>query len=62
MKDFRLWDVARDAAELDADITGTETGLNVYFPLDKVSGVKFSDKTGNYQGDMRGISWNTVED
>ena len=62
MKDFRLWDVARDAADLDADIDGTETGLNVYFPLDKVNGVKFSDKTGNYQGDMRGISWNTVED
>jgi len=62
MKDFRLWDVARDAEDLDADIDGTETGLNVYFPLDKVNGVKFSDKTGNYQGDMRGISWNTVED
>ncbi|BAX82705.1 LamG domain-containing protein [Labilibaculum antarcticum] len=62
MKDFRLWDVARDAADLDADIDGTETGLNVYFPLDRVSGVKFADKTGNYKGDMRGISWNVIED
>lgn len=61
MKDFRLWDVARDAADLDADIDGTESGLNVYFPLDRVAGVKFSDKTGTYQGDMRGISWNVVE-
>ncbi len=62
MKDFRLWDVARNAADLDATIDGTETGLNVYFPLDRVSGVKFEDKTGNYQGDMRGISWNVITD
>lgn len=62
MKDFRLWDVIRDVADLDADIDGTETGLNVYFPLDRVGGVKFADKTGNYQGDMRGISWNVIED
>lgn len=62
MKDFRLWDVARDAADLDADIDGTETGLNVYFPLDRIGGVKFADKTGNYKGDMRGISWNVIED
>ncbi|MBI9057263.1 MAG: hypothetical protein JEZ01_05785 [Labilibaculum sp.] len=62
MKDFRLWDVARDAADLDAVIDGTEAGLNVYFPLDRVKGVKFSDETGTYQGDMRGISWNVVED
>ncbi|PKQ69470.1 hypothetical protein BZG01_00635 [Labilibaculum manganireducens] len=62
MKDFRLWDVARDVADLDADIDGTETGLNVYFPLNRVRGVKFADKTGNYQGDMRGISWNVIED
>jgi len=58
MKDFRLWDVARDAADLDADIDGTETGLNAYFPLDKVAGVKFKDVTGNYDGEMRGIKWN----
>ncbi|MBS2210745.1 hypothetical protein KEM09_05005 [Carboxylicivirga mesophila] len=58
IKDFRLWDVARDAADLDAEITGTEPGLNAYFPLDKVAGVKFEDVTGNYKGEMRGISWN----
>ena len=58
MKDFRLWDVARDAADLDAAIDGTEAGLNVYFSLDKVAGVKFNDVTGNYKGEMRGISWN----
>ena len=58
MKDFRLWDVIRDTADLDATIDGTETGLNVYFPLDRVKGIKFQDETGTYQGDMRGISWN----
>lgn len=58
IKDFRRWDVARDVADLNADIDGTETGLNVYFPLDKVGGVKFNDVTGNYQGEMRGIQWN----
>lgn len=58
IKDFRLWDVAREAADLDAEITGTENGLNVYLPLDRVSGVKFSDKTGNYAAEMRGIEWN----
>ena len=64
MKDFRLWDIVRTPSELDADITGDEAGLNAYFPLDRVKGVKFSDETGNYMGDMRGISWNpvTVED
>lgn len=58
IKDFRLWDVARAAADLNAEIDGTETGLNAYFPLDKVAGVKFADVTGNYQGEMRGIVWN----
>lgn len=58
MKDFRLWDVSRDAADLDAEISGTEEGLHVYLPLDKVSGVKFNDVTGNYQAEMRGIEWN----
>lgn len=58
IKDFRMWDVARDAADLDGSIDGTETGLKIYFPLDKVAGVKFSDVTGNFTGEMRGIDWN----
>jgi hypothetical protein len=58
MKDFRLWDIARDAADLDAEVEGTESGLTVYLPLDKVAGVKFSDKTGNYKAQMKGIEWN----
>lgn len=58
MKDFRLWDVARNASELDAEITGTEDGLHVYLPLDRVAGVKFNDVTGNHSAEMRGIEWN----
>ncbi len=61
IRDFRLWDVVRSEADLDAAITGTENGLRIYFPLDKVSGVKFKDATGNFSGEMRGIKWNTVE-
>ncbi|WP_372640162.1 LamG-like jellyroll fold domain-containing protein [Ancylomarina sp.] len=58
IKDFRRWDVARAAADLNSDIDGTETGLNAYFPLDQVAGIKFKDATGNYDGEMRGIKWN----
>ena len=58
MKDFRLWDVARSEVDLDAPIDGTETGLHIYFPLDKVNGVQFSDVTGSSLGEMRGIEWN----
>ncbi|MDV7139736.1 LamG-like jellyroll fold domain-containing protein [Maribacter sp. TH_r10] len=58
IKDFRLWDVARSQGELDAEISGNETGLHIYFPLDKVNGVKFVDETGNYSAEMRGIEWN----
>jgi len=57
IKDFRLWDIARDASELNSEIDGTENGLHVYFPLDKVAGVKFKDVTGNFEGEMRGIKW-----
>jgi hypothetical protein len=58
IKDFRRWDVARATADLNTDIDGTETGLNAYFPLDQVAGIKFKDATGNYEGEMRGIKWN----
>ncbi len=45
--DVRIWDVARTAAEIDADrcvlLTGTEPGLVAYLPLD----TDFIDLTGN---------------
>ncbi|RZT91865.1 concanavalin A-like lectin/glucanase superfamily protein [Ancylomarina subtilis] len=58
IKDFRMWDVAKAAADLNADIDGTEDGLQVYFPLEKVAGVKFKDVTGNYEGELKGVKWN----
>ena len=58
IKDFRLWDEARDVFELGADISGDETNLKMYFPLDRVKGFMFKDETGNFDGEMRGISWN----
>jgi len=61
IKDFRIWDVARATEDLNVDIDGTEAGLELYFPLDKVGGVKFKDATGNYDGEMRGIKWNKVD-
>jgi len=59
MEDFRIWDAALTPAEFEADITGSETNLQVYFPMDRVKGVKFSDETGNYTGELRGVVWNT---
>ncbi|MBD1259274.1 DUF4972 domain-containing protein [Maribacter polysiphoniae] len=58
IKDFRLWDVARSQGDLNSEISGSEAGLHIYFPLDRVNGVKFTDETGNYSGEMRGIKWN----
>jgi hypothetical protein len=55
IKDFRIWDEVR--TELNADITGSEANLQVYFPLDRVAGLLFSDVTGKYKAEMRGIEW-----
>ena len=61
VKDIRYWDTARTAAELDADITGAEAGLRMYFPLDRVAGVSVTDETGVYTGTLKGgVFWNTV--
>ncbi|GAA4964259.1 hypothetical protein GCM10023315_11330 [Algibacter aquimarinus] len=58
IKDFRIWDEVRSVGQFDTDIDGSETNLQVYFPLDKVKGIKFADETGNYAGEMRGVIWN----
>ncbi|RED47519.1 concanavalin A-like lectin/glucanase superfamily protein [Seonamhaeicola aphaedonensis] len=58
IKDFRIWDEARSVGQLNADITGSEPNLQIYFPLDRVKGLQFSDETGDYSGEMRGIVWN----
>lgn len=58
IRDFRIWDEVRTVGQFDADIDGTETNLRMYFPLDRVKGVQFSDETGNFNGEMRGVIWN----
>lgn len=58
IKDFRRWDEVRSVSQLDVDIDGSEPNLRTYFPLDRVKGIQFSDETGNYTGEMRGIIWN----
>lgn len=58
IKDFRIWDEVRSVGQLNASITGTESNLRIYFPLNRVNGIKFKDATGDYNGEMRGIEWN----
>lgn len=59
VKDIRYWDTARSAGELDADIAGTEAGLRMYFPLDRVAGLQVMDVTGVYTGTLKGgVNWN----
>lgn len=58
IKDFRVWDEVRTVGQFDADIDGTESNLQIYFPLDRVKGIQFKDETGDYAGELRGVIWN----
>jgi len=58
IKNFRLWNSVKASNELNASISGTESNLEIYLPLNRVAGVSFTDKTGNYKAEMRGIKWN----
>ncbi len=62
VKDFRVWNVALDASEINQDIMGTEADLEMWFPLDKVAGVFFNAAKGDYQGEIRGAEWNVITD
>jgi len=57
-KDFRIWNSVRTPEQLNMEIDGTESGLQVYFPLNRVKGLKFKDVTGNYNAEMLGVIWN----
>ncbi len=60
LKNLRYWDVARSPGELNADIIGDEADLRMYFPLDRVSGVRFMDATGVYTTNLwNNVKWNT---
>jgi hypothetical protein len=63
IKDFRIWDSARTPDQLNAEINGDEPNLITYFPLDRVRGIFFTDDTdsGEFNGEMRGIQWNSLD-
>lgn len=59
MRDVRIWNYARSAAQIQADmnstLTGTESGLIGYWKLDEGSGTTVYDKTsGNRNGTFTG--------
>lgn len=60
VRDVRLWNVARSAAEIDANkratLTGSETGLFGYWKLDEQTGatVADSDDTSEFPGTLVG--------
>jgi len=61
VRDFRFWNEVRSITDLDADITGTESSLEMYFPLNRVKGVSFQDEADgrSYNGTFRGgVEWN----
>lgn len=58
IKNFRMWNEARSNSELNNEITGSESNLEIYLPLNRVAGVSFSDVTGDYNAELRGIKWN----
>lgn len=62
VKDFRVWNTALTSAQIGQEVTGTEQDLEMWFPLDKVAGVFFDAAKGDYQGEIRGIEWNVLND
>lgn len=62
LKNFRIWNAVKSDSELNADITGNEDNLIMYFPMDRVAGKKYYDVTGNYTGELKGVLWNVIEE
>ncbi|UOY05897.1 LamG domain-containing protein [Muricauda sp. SCSIO 64092] len=61
LRNIRFWDTARNAADLNAAITGSEPDLQMYFPLDRVGGIQVKDGTEAdiYTGTLKGgVLWN----
>ena len=59
LRNIRFWDTTRNVADLNAEITGGESDLQMYFPLDRVGGIQVMDETGVYTGTLfGGVEWN----
>lgn len=61
VRDVRLWDSCLDQADLGAELTGNETGLAGYWPLDEGVGSVATDLTGNSDGTVIAPRWLTVD-
>lgn len=59
--EVRLWNVARTQAEIQADmnkrLTGNETGLVAYYPLNEGAGTTVTDNAGTNNGTIYGATW-----
>ena len=59
IRNIRYWDVARSVGDLNANITGGESDLQMYFPLDRIGGIQVMDETEVYTGTLKGgVQWN----
>lgn len=60
LDEIRLWNVARTAAQLQstitASLTGTETGLVAWYPLNEGTGQSVEDKSANTNNGTLGIT------
>ncbi|MEH6538409.1 MAG: LamG-like jellyroll fold domain-containing protein, partial [Psychroserpens sp.] len=61
--EVRIWNVARSTQDIQADyastLTGTETGLTLYYPMEEGSGTIVNDLSGHgLTGNIQGLQWN----
>lgn len=66
IQDLSLWKDVRTAEEVAADIncdfSGTEDGLNAYWPLNLNLGTSITDKTGNHTVNLVDVVWEDPEE
>ncbi|MCG3127192.1 MAG: hypothetical protein CHACPFDD_02050 [Phycisphaerae bacterium] len=64
--EFRVWNVARSAADIaanyDQTLTGNEPGLFAYYRLDEAQGTVAADSAGNHDGSLVGATWVPTND
>jgi len=61
VKDARIWNTARTADQIKDNmytkLTGNETGLVAYYPMDEDTGTTLIDKAGSNNGTINGATW-----